>query len=137
MIRIFDHLDLRVTDKRSAIDFYRPVAAALGFPHFIDGDPWSCFCSLPYPEAGEYLAIIEDRSHVPSRICHAFWKPSRSEVDALAADLRAIPVPNFEAPDMYYQGHYSFYFTDPCGNRFEVCHREYSHAFDSRIPIQG
>jgi catechol 2,3-dioxygenase-like lactoylglutathione lyase family enzyme len=137
MIRLFDHLDLRVRDKPAALEFYHPVARALGFPHFVDGDPWFCFCSVPYPEVGEYLAITEDRSHVSGRTCHAFWKPSRAEVDALATELRAIQVPDFEPPEMYYRGHYAFYFADPTGNRFEVCYREYSHAFDSRILTNG
>ncbi len=87
------------------------------------------------PTAGhrEYLAITEDRAHRPSRNCHALWAASREVVDRVADGLRAAGVPALEGPGMFYRGHYAVYFEDPSGNRLEVCHRDYSHAFDPRI----
>jgi catechol 2,3-dioxygenase-like lactoylglutathione lyase family enzyme len=132
-MRRFDHLDLRVVDRQQAREFYDPICALLGFPYEDDGEEWLCYSSVPPPAIGEYLAITEDRAHRPSRICHALWADSKDEVDWIAAGLRAAGVPALEGPGMFYQGHYAVYFEDPSGNRFEVCYREYTHAFDPRI----
>ena len=133
-MRHFDHLDLRVNDRQKAQEFYRRIGPLIGFPHEDDSGEWLCYGSVPWTGIGEYLAITEDRSHQPSRICHALWAQSKDEVDRIAAGLRAVGVPALEGPDMFYRGHYAVYFEDPSGNRFEVCHREYTHGFDPRIP---
>ena len=132
-MRLFDHIDLRVRSSSEAKGFYSRISSALGFPHIEESPDWLCFCSRPYPEIGEYLAITEDAKHVASAICIAFWCSSKADVDRLAGLLSAAGVLNFEPPAMYYQGHYAFYFEDPSGNRFEVCHREYDQMFDQRI----
>jgi len=132
--RRFDHLDLRVGNRAEARAFYGRVGPLLGFPYAEDAGEWTCFCALPPPAVGEYLAFIEDPAHRPGRTCHALWAESRAAVDAIAAGLRAAGAPALEGPAMYYWGHYAVYFEDPAGNRFEVCYREFNHNFDPRIP---
>ena len=133
-MRRFDHIDLRVADRSAARSFYAKIAPALGFPYVEDGPEWICFCATRYPEVGEYLAITEDRTAKANNVCHALWASSRLEVDRIASALRDAGVPALEGPDMFYRGHYAVYFEDPFGNRFEVCYRENTHAFDPRIP---
>jgi catechol 2,3-dioxygenase-like lactoylglutathione lyase family enzyme len=132
-MRRFDHIDLRVTDKAVALAFYSRICGALGFPHIEGADEWICFSSVPYPEIGEYIALSEDPRHKPSEICHAFWAASKRAVDQIAEVLRNAGAANIEGPAMFYKGHYAVYFEDPTGNRFEVCYREYTSAFDPRI----
>jgi catechol 2,3-dioxygenase-like lactoylglutathione lyase family enzyme len=132
-MRRFDHIDLRVVDRSVARIFYEKISPALGFPYVEDGPEWLCFCTKPYPEIGEYIAITEDRAYQASRVCYAFWAENKSQVNKIAAALREAGVPTLEGPAMFYQGHYAVYFEDPSGNRFEVCYREYTHTFDSRI----
>jgi catechol 2,3-dioxygenase-like lactoylglutathione lyase family enzyme len=133
-MRRFDHIDLRVVDAVAARAFYAKICGAFGFPHVEDGPEWICFCAKPYPEIGEYLAITEDRTYKAGNVCHAFWAQSKPEVDRIAMVLREAGAPAIEGPDMFYQGHYAVYFEDLSGNRFEVCYREFTHSFDSRIP---
>ncbi len=135
--RRFDHIDLRVVDRATALAFYARVAPLLGFPYVDEGSEWTCFCAVPPPGIGEYLAITEDPAHRAGTNCHAFWAESRAAVDAVAAGLAAAGVPALEGPGMFYRGHYAVYFEDPSGNHFEVCHREYAHDFDPRIPVAG
>ena len=133
-MRLFDHIDLRVPDRSVARSFYAKIGPVLGFPYVEDGSEWTCFCATSYREVGEYIAITEDRTCKTSNVCHALWAPSRSDVDRIALALREAGVPAMEGPAMFYRGHYAVYFKDPFGNRFEVCYRENSHAFDPRIP---
>lgn len=136
-MRRFDHIDLRVADRAAARAFYANIAPALGFPHIEDGPEWICFCATRHPEIGEYIAITEDRTCNPCNACHAFWAQSKSDVDRIALALREAGVPALEGPGMFYRGHYAVYFEDPSGNRFEVCCRENTHAFDPRISDEG
>lgn len=133
-MRLLDHVDLRVRDLEAAVAFYASIAKALGFPHRFNGGEWVCFCSKPFPEIGEYLALTEDKAHVPSKVCYAFWAESKTKVDDVAAVLAQVRAPQLEGPEMYYRGHYAVYFEDTSGNRFEVCYREYTTQFDPRIP---
>ena len=132
-MRRLDHIDLRVTDRTGSIQFYKKICATIGFPHFENGKEWACFCSRPYPQVGEYLALTEERGHRPSKVCYAFWVDSKADVDRVAQILRGIDAPAIEGPAMFYQGHYAVYFEDPSGNHLEVCYREYSSDFDPRI----
>jgi predicted lactoylglutathione lyase len=132
-MRIFDHIDLRVSDRSAARRFYAKIGPVLGLPSVEEGPEWICFCSTPYPEVGEYIAITEDRSYKAGNVCHALWAQSRPDVDRIASTLREAGAPAIEGPEMFYRGHYAVYFEDPSGNRFEVCYRENTHAFDPRI----
>jgi len=54
----------------------------------------------------------------------AFWAESNGEVDRLAGFALNAGARNVEGPMLYEPGYYAVFFEDPCGNRFEVCHRE-------------
>jgi catechol 2,3-dioxygenase-like lactoylglutathione lyase family enzyme len=132
-MRCFDHLDLRVGNRAEGRAFYARICAALGFPYIEDGPEWICFNSRPPPEIGEYLAITEEPTHRASQICHALWADSKETVERIAEALREARAPALEGPGLFYRGHFAVYFEDPWGNRFEVCYREYTQAFDPRI----
>ncbi len=132
-MRRFDHIDLRVVDIAAARAFYEKVCAALGFPHVKIGPEWTCFSAEPEPKIGDYIALTEDRSYKASSVCHALWAQSKADVDRIARVLLQAGAGAMEGPDMFYRGHYAVFFEDPSGNRFEVCYREYTHSFDSRI----
>jgi catechol 2,3-dioxygenase-like lactoylglutathione lyase family enzyme len=132
-MRRFDHIDLRVPELVAARSFYAKIGPVLGFPYVEGGPEWICFCATQYPEVGEYIAITENRACNPNNVCYALWAQSRAEVDRIASALREAGVPALEGPAMFYRGHYAVYFEDPFGNRFEVCYRENTHAFDPRI----
>ena len=124
--RLFDHLDLRVRDLREAEPFYRVVLPAVGFP--IRGTAPHCIyfeAKRDHPKP-EFIALIEDHTHVANRTCLAFWCETREEVDRFATLLPGCAAKNIEGPEFcpeYTPTYYAVYFEDPCGNRFEVCCR--------------
>ena len=122
MKRRYDHIDLRVRSLAEAQPFYQAVLPALGFTRDDSNERW-----LEFEAAGEditdYFAITESPSHQPDQSRIAFWADSIAEVDRLAsvvisAGARCVEGPAYETPY-----HYAVFFEDPCGNRFEICHR--------------
>jgi catechol 2,3-dioxygenase-like lactoylglutathione lyase family enzyme len=122
MKRRYDHIDLRVRSLAEAQPFYQAVLPALGFTRDDSNERW-----LELEAAGEgitdYFAITESPSHQPDESRIAFWADSIAEVDRLAsvvvfAGARCVEGPAYETPC-----HYAVFFEDPCGNRFEICHR--------------
>lgn len=73
--------------------------------------------------ATEVFGVTESRGHVTNENRIAFWAESPSEVDRLARIATRAGARNIEGPFDYAPGYYAVFFEDPCGNRFEVCHR--------------
>ena len=125
-MRLFDHIDLRVRDLSEAEPFYAKVLPALGFSTRIqEADCVSYDSSRDHPKP-EFIALSEDREHVPNRTRIAFWRDTKEEVDAFAFVLNDSGARNVEGPELcreYSPGYYAVFFEDPCGNRFEVCCR--------------
>src|SRR2546422_7964018 len=86
-------------------------------------------CALPISDgATEFFGVTESPEHRSNECRIAFWAESVSEVDKLAeiaarAGARNIEGPAREIPQPGETGYYAVFFEDPCGNRFEVCHR--------------
>ncbi len=125
-MRLFDHLDLRVSDWKSAEDFYDLLMPALGFP--VKGTAEHCV----YYEAAtghlkpEFVAFIEDPNHLPNRSRIAFWSESARQLDALGVLLGKAGAKNIEGPMFcpeYSPTYYAVFFEDPYGNCLEVACR--------------
>lgn len=124
--RLFDHIDLRVHNLEKAEPFYRILMPALGFP--VRGVTSTCV----YYEAQrdhtkpEFVALIEDPSHLPNQTRLAFWCDTREEVDRFAESLPRAGALVIEGPEFcpeYSPTYYAVFFEDPSGNRLEVCCR--------------
>ncbi len=130
MKRLFDHVDLRVTNLAAARLFYDGWLPALGFPHVSAtpiGVAYSADRAHPKPE---FIGLIEDPGHVPNGTRLAFWADTPEAVDALEALVRKAGARHVEAAEYcpeYSPTYYAVYFEDPCGNRLEVCCRVAPH----------
>ena len=125
-LRLFDHLDLRVSDLEAADPFYGVILPALGFP--VRGVTPHCVyyeAVRDHPKP-EFIALIEDASYVPSTTRIAFWQETKEGVDRFAFVLERAGARNTEGPMFcpeYTPTYYAVYFEDPSGNRLEVCCR--------------
>ena len=124
--RLFDHIDLRVTNLKAADAFYSVLLPAIGFPtRHVGADFIAYNTSREHPKP-EFISLIEDPEHVPNKTRIAFWCDTREEVDEAAAVLSRAPALNVEGPMFnpeYEPGYYAIFFEDPCGNRLEICCR--------------
>ena len=124
--RLFDHIDLRVTNLEAADAFYGVLLPAIGFPaRRVEADSIAYDSSRGHSKP-EFVSLIEDPEHLPNKTRIAFWCDTREEVDQVAAVLPRATVLNVEGPMFnpeYEPGYYAIFFEDPCGNRLEVCCR--------------
>jgi predicted lactoylglutathione lyase len=124
--RIFDHIDLRVRDISAADQFYKVLLPALGFPTRGVSSHCVYYEAVRNHPKPEFIALIEDRAHVPNCTRIAFWCDSKEAVDALAVTLAGCAARNMEGPMFcpeYSPTYYAVFFDDPCGNRLEICCR--------------
>jgi len=120
MLRLYDHIDLRVPDLPAAEPFYRILLPALGFTREQDVEGWLQFES---EDGTQFFGITESLSHRANENRIAFHAVEKAEVDRLAAIARDAGALNIEGPLDYEKNYYATFFEDPCGNRFEVCYR--------------
>ena len=128
MSRCYDHIDLRVRSLSEARPFYEALLPALGFTRDVRIEEWLQFESYDADGVTEFFGVTESPQHVANECRVAFWADSISEVKMLAeiaarAGARNIEGPAYEIPQPGETGYYAVFFEDPCGNRFEVCHR--------------
>ena len=123
MPRLYDHIDLRVPSLRDATAFYETLLPALGFTRRVEVEDWLQYESTG-ERAGAFFGVTESPGHVANENRIAFWADSDGEVDLLAEVSVRAGARNIEGPMPYDTGYYAVFFEDPCGNRFEVCHRE-------------
>jgi catechol 2,3-dioxygenase-like lactoylglutathione lyase family enzyme len=121
----FGHIDLRVTSMAEGLRFYEALLPALGFTQRYDGPEWKVFATTDRPPAAAYFGITESRSHTPNENRIAFWAADDAEVNRIAGLLESAGARDVSGPKPmpYGPGYYAVYFTDPCGNRYEVYHR--------------
>ena len=122
MRRLYDHIDLRVPQLAEVAPFYERLLPALGFTRRAEIEGWLQF------EGGDreitsFFGVTESAGHVANENRIAFWAESDEEVDRLAAVAGDAGARNIEGPMQYSEGYYAVFFEDPCGNRFEICHR--------------
>ena len=123
MTRRYDHVDLRVPSLASARSFYEMLLPALGFTKNDSNEKWFEYEYEDGEKITDYFAITESRNHVPNENRVAFWADSIEEVDKLSKTVVTAGGRNVQGPGFEGEYHYAVFFEDPCGNRFEICHR--------------
>ena len=128
MPRRYYHIDLRVRSISEARPFYEALLPALGFTRDVRIEGWLQFEAAGADGVTEFFGVTESPQHVANECRVAFWAASRSEVDRLAeivarAGARNVEGPAYEIPQPGETVYYAVFFEDPCGNRFDVCHR--------------
>jgi predicted lactoylglutathione lyase len=124
--RLFDHIDLRVKNRKVAQRFYAQVLPAIGFEMDVSSDECGQFQPAgkkPVP----FFGFEEAADHQPNATRIAFWAESRAAVDKIAEVVRKAGGKNVEGPELcveYTPGYYAVFFEDPDGNKLEVCCRE-------------
>ena len=111
--RLFDHIDLRVTNLEAADAFYRILLPAIGFPaRRVEADSIA-YDSPRGHSKPEFVSLIEDPEHLPNKTRIAFWCDIREEVDQVAAVLPRATGLNVEGPmsnPEYEPGYYAVFF---------------------------
>ena len=121
-MRLFDHIDLRAPDLSKVKVFYETLLPALGFSQRVAVDGWLQY-EAPGGQSTAFFGVTESPAHLPNENRVAFWAKDREAVDRLAKIVARAGGLNIEGPMDYEPGYYAVFFEDPCGNRFEVCHR--------------
>lgn len=129
MLNPYNHVDIRVNNMELALPFYTAFLHALSFtgPERIvepDGRIWQNFRFRSGPNPSQYVGLIEDINHSPNQNCVAFHVPTRSRVTELADVVAHVGTTQLEGPvacPEYGKSYYAVFFTDPSGNRLEVC----------------
>ncbi|HEY6085420.1 MAG TPA: VOC family protein [Nitrospira sp.] len=123
-MRIYDHIDLRVSSLAEARSFYETLLPALGFVHNVGIDGWLQFEAVGSGGATEFFGVTESPGHVANESRIAFWAHSNAEVNRLAEIVVRAGARNVEGPSRHEgPGYYAVFFEDPSGNRLEICHR--------------
>ena len=123
--RYFDHIDLRVKDRKRAQNFYEQVLPALGFTKQRSEQEYETF----YAEGEDklpFFCLTEDPNHQPNGTRISFWGETREEVDRVAEVVRRAGGKVLEGPELvreYTPDYYAFFFEDPDGNKLEICCR--------------
>lgn len=122
MPRLFDHIDLRVPDRKAATAFYEKLLPALGFTKPADIPGWVSY-NAEGTEPTEFFGFTESPGHVANENRIAFWAESNESVERCLPLLQEIGAKNIEGPLYEEAGYFAIFFEDPFGNRLEVCHR--------------
>ena len=125
--RRLDHIDLRVSDFKRAMNFYQKLLPALGFSCDRSDAEWGTFYAAGQDRPAEFFGFTEDRHHQSNGTRISFWADTHEEVDRIANLVREIGGKNLEGPEVcpnYSPGYYAFFFEDPDGNKLEICCRE-------------
>ena len=124
--RLFDHIDLRVRNRKAAQNFYAQILPAIGFTVDKSGERWGLF-EAPGGKGVDFFGFTEEADHRPNGNRIAFWAESRDAVDKVAEFIRKAGGKNIEGPELcleYSPGYYAVFFEDPDGNKLEVCCRD-------------
>ena len=108
-----------------ALPFYEALLPALGFSERYHGPEWKVFATDDALPAAAYFGITESADHAPNENRVAFWAADAAEVDRIAAVVKSAGGLEIGGPKRmpYGPDYYAVYFSDPCGNPFEVYHR--------------
>ena len=125
-VRVFDHLDFRVSDVKRAKPFYDAMLRLFGMRGKVQEDGSVVYLRIKGGRIEEAFALLEDREHRPNGTRVAFAAGTQVEVDAIAARLRAAGAERCEGPELCPEigpDYYAFFFEDSEGNKFEVVSR--------------
>lgn len=121
----FGHIDLRVPDLAAALPFYEQLLPALGFTRSFHSADWRVFAAEGDLPGAAYVAITEDATHQPNANLIGLWAADRATVDRRAALVTAAGGTITAGPQAFpiSPTYYAVYFTDPCGNPYEITYR--------------
>ena len=122
MRRLYDHVDLRVSSLQEVTFFYETLLPVLGFGRRVEAEGWLQFEASDHGVTA-FFGVTESAGHVANENRIAFWAPSVEDVEMIVEVAVQAGAKNLEGPMPYEAGYYAAFFEDPCGNRFEVCHR--------------
>jgi len=122
----YNHIDLRVTDLKRALQFYSTILPALGFTREYHSEEWKVFATEGELPGAAYFAITESSDHKPNYNRIAFAAESHKIVDDFSKVLQEADAKITAGPKRFaeYPGnYYAVYFEDPDGNKFELVYR--------------
>lgn len=120
--RVLSHVDLRVRDRKSAIEYYNGLLGALGMKGSY-GDEWCSYNFADAGDEGDWFAFTEDKRATPGSGRVAFAATSREEVDRMVEVVSALGSRAIEGPEFAYgPEYYALFFEDLDGNRLEICY---------------
>lgn len=123
---LLSHVDVRVRNRERAYAFYDALFALFDAVR----EEGKTFSTYQFPsttgdgdEAHDWFGITEDANARPDENRIAFAAPNRELVDRVSALLPSLGAREVEGSDgIYGANYYAVFFTDPDGNRLEVCH---------------
>ena len=124
--RIFDHIDLRVSDVAAARGLYDVLLPALGFTVVDRCNGVRCYSTAGEPSTAAFVELNEQPGHRGNANRMAFRADTEEEVNRLGEIVRAAGARALEGPAYcaeYKPGYYAVFFEDDDGNRWEICCR--------------
>lgn len=124
--RLFDHIDLRVSNVAQARRLYDVFLPALGLTE-IEVDPE--FTSYQAPgdkQRAPFIGLNEQPGHRGNATRIALWADTEEEVNRIGEIVSAAGAQLVEGPEYcheYQPGYYAVFFEDVDGNKWEVCCR--------------
>jgi catechol 2,3-dioxygenase-like lactoylglutathione lyase family enzyme len=115
-LRVFDHVDVQVTNYAESVRFYETVLSALGIPRIGESEEGTCFTNLN----------VVDRRPATQNLHLCFFAREKEHVDAfhragVEAGFRSHGEPGYRD---YGPGYYAAYLLDPDGNNVEALYRD-------------
>lgn len=135
-IRIFDHIDLRVSDVARARPLYDAFLPAVGFtkvggskPGETGDDAWASYTAEGRDNGHPrqpFVWMTETPNYRGSATRIAFWADTKEEVDRIGEVVKRAGALIVEGPELcedYSPVYYALFFEDADGNKWEVCCR--------------
>ena len=124
--RLFDHLDLRVSNIAAARPLYDAFLPALGFTRQ-EPDMATWHYGIPGQRTNTpFIELNEEPSYRGSATRFAFWADTEEEVNRVGELARVAGAQAVEGPEYcadYTPGYYAVFFEDRDGNKWEICCR--------------
>ena len=124
--RLFDHIDLRVSNVAAARKFYDVFLPAVGFIEVRGEDDWAGYWTEPGNAKSPFVYLTEEPGHRGNANRIAFWAETEDEVNRLGEIVRQAGAQVVEGPEYcadYTPGYYAVFFEDADGNKWEICCR--------------
>ena len=136
-IRLFDHIDLRVSNVARARPLYDQFFPAVGFTKAGSSAPGEAEAWASYTAEGwdnghprqPFVWVTEEPNHRGSANRIAFWADTKAEVDRIGGIVLQAEAQVVEGPELcedYSPTYYAVFFEDLDGNKWEVCCRNAS-----------
>ncbi len=133
-VRLFDHVDLRVSDVARARRLYDQFLPAVGFTKVGGSEPGAAEAWGSYTAEGRddghprqpFIWLNELPGHRGGANRIAFWADSKEEVDRIGDIVRRAGAQVVEGPELcedYSPRYYAVFFEDDDANKWEVCCR--------------